>query len=283
MVIKGEIRKLNHKLIGEETRRNSVALDTLSSTFGNVSKTPGNTKTPEFSCRRFDPAVVQPHPTPLDMDAERNSPSAPPASQEDFYALDRLLNDEGGPPSAPLYADMLNDLRGSATFDEINHSDGVHLPSRNIGDHTSGRSRGSSLRGIRVDEGRQKVMNDNPISGNDNEEENDGFILVRNRKRRKNVIGSRQTSSIKSAVRMGDLYIGNCDLSVTTESLSEYIRDEIDVSIDSCEQLNSHSAYSNSFKVTLNMKDRLRLLTPDVWPEGIVCRKFFKPRKANNS
>ena len=35
------------------------------------------------------------------------SPSAPPASQENWHVMERLLNDAGGPPSAPTYVDAL--------------------------------------------------------------------------------------------------------------------------------------------------------------------------------
>ena len=45
-----------------------------------------------------------------------------------------------------------------------------------------------------------------------------------------------------------------------------------------CEALVTRSAHSTSFKVTLNASDRIKLLSPDVWPEGIVCRKFYNPR-----
>ena len=33
-----------------------------------------------------------------------------------------------------------------------------------------------------------------------------------------------------------------------------------------------------SFKVTLLISDREKLLNPEIWPEGIICRKFYRPR-----
>ena len=100
------------------------------------------------------------------------------------------------------------------------------------------------------------------------------------------MIGSKAPSSnstLKSVVRTGDLYLGNCDPSVTVESLTKYICDEIRMNIEKCECLPSRYVNSKSFKLTLNMHDRMRLLSPDVWPEGIVCRKYFSPRKNNQN
>lgn len=68
-------------------------------------------------------------------------------------------------------------------------------------------------------------------------------------------------------------------MGVSEESLSEYILNEMHIKVDECEVLSSRHNRSKSFKVTLNLKDRDKLLCPDVWPEDIICRKFFNPRK----
>ena len=207
----------------------------------------------------------------------------PPVSQESFHVLNRLLDDTGGTPSAPSYANVMNNSRLNTTFNGIMSKD-IHMPSiHEKGELVSGRNGRETLTGTRAgDELQTEVINE-PTSSEKGETNNDGFTLVKNRKRRKNIIGSRQTSSLKSAVRRGDLYIGNCETSVTVQLLTAYIKDEIGVNIQVCEQLNSRTAYSNSFKVTLNMEDRLKLLSPEVWPEGIVCRKFFSSRKNDNN
>ena len=75
-----------------------------------------------------------------------------------------------------------------------------------------------------------------------------------------------------------DLYIGNCDNVVTPDSISEYILDEMNIRIVKCEPLVSRNVNSKSFKVTMNITDRLKLISAEVWPEGIICRKFYSPR-----
>ena len=86
------------------------------------------------------------------------------------------------------------------------------------------------------------------------------------------------SNTIKSAKKHGDLYVGNCDLGVTADSLSSYISKEIGFKVVACEELKTRSIVSKSFKVTMNMHERQKLLNPNVWPEEIVCRKFYKPR-----
>ena len=103
----------------------------------------------------------------------------------------------------------------------------------------------------------------------------DDFTLVQSRKRKNNIIGSKKTTGsvpLRSAVRVGDLYIGNCDFDATVDSLAQYIVEEMKINVTNVEQLSSRIMSSKSFKVTVNMNDRQRLLSPDVWPEGIICR-----------
>ena len=79
--------------MGEEIRRNSMVLDTLSSTLGDVSKTPKNTHPFDLSFGAFGLPVKESSNAPFVTQDDRGGPSAPPASQEDFYAMNRLLND----------------------------------------------------------------------------------------------------------------------------------------------------------------------------------------------
>ena len=123
-------------------------------------------------------------------------------------------------------------------------------------------------------------MNSNTLN---NVDDTDGFILVekKKRKRKETVVGMKKNYAnnvLRSARRIGDLYIGNCDLEVTPDTLSAYILAETGIEISACEMLETKSTVSRSFKVTLNMNDRKKLLNPDVWPEEILCRKFYKPR-----
>ena len=118
--------------------------------------------------------------------------------------------------------------------------------------------------------------------------------MVQNRRKRtNNIIGSKKTSTntiLKGAVRSADVYVGNCDLKVDEDSLKEYITNELNIEVIHCISLHStkprykdQPPRSKSFKVTLNMNDRDKVLSPEFWPEDIVCRKYRYPLNRINN
>ena len=64
-------------------------------------------------------------------------------------------------------------------------------------------------------------------------------------------------------------------MEVTPESIKDYINKEMNVAVNKCELLVSRNENCKSFKVNVNLKDRQKLLSAEVWPEGIICRKFY--------
>ena len=83
---------------------------------------------------------------------------------------------------------------------------------------------------------------------------------------------------MKSARRLGDLYLGNLDLDVTETEIIEYIKEETDIPVDKCILLNSKNPNCKSFKISVSFENRVLLLSPESWPEGVICRKFYNPR-----
>ena len=287
LTIKGEIRKLNHKLIKQDIRRNSFMLGNLeiadqriNDDFGSVRE---NSIHREGSANNLGncPELVPNSPNDCFARNESSpeeflplSPSAPPASQETWGLLARSFQDEGGSPSAPSFADIVQ----REEVQPISNDMPIKVVS------AKKRPSVTELRSRNLDRDYQGDAS----AGNQSKLDSDGYQLVqRNKKRHKNVngiVGSRkvnETVSIKSAIKKADIYLGNCDLSVTPESIKEYIYKEMDVTIDKCELLNSRNPNCKSFKITLNLKDRVKLLSAEVWPEDIVCRKFFSVRKSS--
>ena len=107
----------------------------------------------------------------------------------------------------------------------------------------------------------------------------EGFILVEKKKKtRDNIVGSKRYSGdrvMKSARRLGDLYLGNLDLDVTENEIVEYIKEETDIAVDKCILLNSKNPNCKSFKISVSFESRIRLLSPEIWPEGVICLEFY--------
>lgn len=260
IVIKGELRKLNHRMIGDEVRRNSLILNSLDENITNIRSKVSET---------IDLDILgQEGMTGSGMSL--GSPSAPPASQEDWHLRNRLLDDVGGLPSAPSYADTAKSGGSEGNGELIVPLKFSPLP---LGESSSAVNK-DDLKP--TSEETQNLPDD---------VHNKSFTLVQKKKRKNNnIVGSKKPSvdvSLRSAVRMGDLYVGNCDSSATIESLSQYISNEIEINIEKVENIPLRYTNSKAFKVTLNMKDRLKLLSADFWPEGIVCRKYYNSSKSN--
>ena len=88
-------------------------------------------------------------------------------------------------------------------------------------------------------------------------------------------------SGLRSANRKMDLFVARCDLQTTPNEIINYCKDSCKINVLNCIDLNSKSEYFKSFKLTVALSDRNALLSADMWPEGIIVRKFFKRRAAN--
>lgn len=264
MSIKGEIRKLNHKLLGEEIRRNSFVIDSMARPESQIGKGDrcGDLANIDFS---FDPGAsdvsILKH---TYSNALTMTPSAPSASQELWGIAAQQFQDAGGSPSAPPAKEVDKDKDRGMT--QSFKMDNETLPP-NLGSSTS------------------KVI-ENGASGNRRRQRIDsqGFEVVEKRKKRRNdnIVGSKkqtESSLLRGALRTADVYIGNCHLEVEIDSLTEYIKNETGIEVKDCVQLNNKSERCKSFKVTINMSDKEKLMSPEVWPEDVYCRKFYYPQQ----
>ena len=93
------------------------------------------------------------------------------------------------------------------------------------------------------------------------------------------IIGTKSSinsNSFKGAIRMFDLYIGNCCEDASSQNLIDYISEECKIKVKSCIELKTKIPDSKAFKISVLDNDRDILLNPDKWPKGIICRKFYK-------
>ena len=274
LLIKSELRKLNHKFMEEDIRRNSLILCATEKQSSSERSIVSNAL--PISCE----APVLPSETDdlcndYDLHGRETddlSPSAPELP-EDQLLLNRLIFDEGGTPSAPSYSQVCKSKQHSKDKSAIPPAEDISLVARKeeIGKSSSNTAPARA----------------NNMANADDRVDEDGFILVKNKKQKRNAVGSKRnvvgsrtsnTGSLKSAARTADLYIGNCDVEVSVDSLIEYIYDVTEIRVKKCEELITKYDDYKSFKVSLLLNDRVRLLSSDIWPEGIVCRKYFNPK-----
>ena len=276
LIIKGELRKLNHRFIGNDIRRNSMMFESMEKSLQHINKQTFQGSDDDINDSKCDVQMssdICGSPV-IENDVLLScTPSAPPASQETWGPLVRSFQDEGGPASAPSFIDIASEER----MLQNQRNKRNHLPSKHL----------KNLHPRLSSDGLPNVAGGCPGGGgeersrrlNNQVTDGDGFTLVqRNKRRKQNIVGSRKTDgnkTIKSAPRIADLYLGNCDLEVTPEDIRDYIASEMNIDIDKCEVLPNKNPKCKSFKISLNMNDRSKLLSSEAWPENIYCRKFY--------
>ncbi|XP_050670453.1 uncharacterized protein LOC126969176 [Leptidea sinapis] len=107
--------------------------------------------------------------------------------------------------------------------------------------------------------------------------ENDNFVLVEHRKRKK-LVNSSGTAQISTKLRVADLtsavYVSRVNKSTSADDIREYIKDmgEECVKVELLTQKNETQFTSYKIIVSKNKLDRF--LKPDFWPEGIKFRIY---------
>ena len=106
------------------------------------------------------------------------------------------------------------------------------------------------------------------------------WTVYRSRRRRNYVVGSKsgEHGGFEGAPRFGELYIGGCGQSVTEDMIKTYCKDKIDVTLLELETLLTKSTEFRSFKAKLSLDQRDKCLNGDLWPKGVIVRKFYRGR-----
>ena len=120
----------------------------------------------------------------------------------------------------------------------------------------------------------------NDVTENSQMKTEQPWQIVKNRKPRNVIKGVRTDyGSLKGVQITNDIYIGRCDSSVTVDTLSQFIKNEVEVPLLKCECISNENATAKSFKVKVNGNDVVKIFDASVWPENIHVRKFFYKSK----
>ena len=268
IVIKGEIRKLNHKLMNDDIRQDSILLENLHSSGRTTNHIEDDSSNTDVGAECIDSLIMNIG-NRLSSRSSIIHPNAPPFESNDLLEIaNRSIQDDGGLPSAPSYSQVVeNDGR---------HSDIISVRPKS----TVKKPEQYGIQTTRLTSAqRKRDYHERSAAALVDEE---GFTLVQKKKKtRDNIVGSRKYSGdrvMKCARNIGDLYLGNLDLDVTENEIINYIKDETGICVDKCIPLASRNPNCKAFKISVCFENRLTLLSPEIWPEGIICRKFYNPR-----
>ena len=108
---------------------------------------------------------------------------------------------------------------------------------------------------------------------------------VRNTSRRVNIVGTRESgrgsgsgSGLSGVQRIFDVFVGGCDLETSDDDIKTFCSSN-EVNVKKCESIPTKSEWYTSFKVSVLLSDRDKLLNADFWPRGVFVRKIFRARQ----
>ena len=90
------------------------------------------------------------------------------------------------------------------------------------------------------------------------------------------------SSGISGGDRICEIFVGGCKSDSSPDGLEEYCSQN-GITVKKCEPLNQTSEWVRSFKVSIAVTDREKLLNADFWPCGVFVRQFFRARPRNES
>lgn len=77
-----------------------------------------------------------------------------------------------------------------------------------------------------------------------------------------------------------DIYVGRVQCNVSNDIIQSYVKDKLNLDILDCKEIESYyeNRQSKSFKITATEEVRDLLLNADLWPRGVIVRKFTTKR-----
>ena len=129
---------------------------------------------------------------------------------------------------------------------------------------------------------------EDPITDS-SQHKNEWITINRNKHKNKNkqqkssdfIMGSKfsPNNKFKAASRTIDIFIGRVDISVDSEAIKEYVKNNFSIDILEITKLDIKAENYNAFKVTVNFSDRNALFNGNNWPCGIIINKYYNRRK----
>lgn len=89
-----------------------------------------------------------------------------------------------------------------------------------------------------------------------------------------------QQETFAAVARRAYLYVGNINPSVKTDTIHTYITDKFKTTDFKLEELpRNENALSKAFKLTIDFENLDAFNKPEMWPAGIIIKRFFRPKR----
>ena len=127
-------------------------------------------------------------------------------------------------------------------------------------------------------EAQNQIKRPSPIP-NDRDNEGGQWQQQKNRKHRNVFVGSKNTGRLTAGPRQVDIKVWNISPDYNTDDIKAAAEAE-GVTVHDVVMLSKPEWRTRSFKVTVDAKDKARVMSPELWDEGIKIGYFYPERKA---
>lgn len=100
----------------------------------------------------------------------------------------------------------------------------------------------------------------------------------------RSVVGTAEDMELTAAaerIKTYDLIIGNCSVNASVDLIKKICLGKMKVTLLDCVEFPTRQLDSKYFKITMKTTDRDLLMTSDMWPKGVIIKKYYNKVKYN--
>ena len=98
------------------------------------------------------------------------------------------------------------------------------------------------------------------------------------RRKREYTTGTRTATKLTSAPIRYELFLFRLNKEATDDKIRDFVDDET-MNVVEIECMSQEHYYTKSYRIVLQGNDLDRVHEPEIWPEGVCCRRFRKTRE----
>ena len=130
-----------------------------------------------------------------------------------------------------------------------------------------------------------------PVISNSDETvqtDGDGFQVPKEQIRRQNrrnnnvVYGKGNSTNLTAGIRCKEIFVFNLDHTTDEDALKTFLS-SLDIGVLDLECRSHSEARNKSYRIKIKHTDIDKVMDPDIWPEGVGCRLYFRKRNTGTN
>ena len=98
------------------------------------------------------------------------------------------------------------------------------------------------------------------------------------RKKKSSYVGKLKNAEIKAIKKPLTLFASRFKPETTEDNIQDFLKQNLSCTEISCVKLKTRKEFYASFKITIIGAEMKQAFNMDIWPDGILVKKFYSPR-----